>query len=66
MYKTEGGLRPFFKGLLPSLIGIVPHRAVLFYSYHQYKDWCGRETRFNILSAGIFASTHICIAICNK
>lgn len=56
MYKTEGGLRPFFKGLLPSLIGIVPHRAVLFYSYHQYKDWCGRETRFNILSAGIFAS----------
>ena len=56
MYKNEGSLRPFFKGLTPSLIGIAPHRAIYFYSYHQYKDWCGKESCFNTLSAGIFAS----------
>ena len=61
MYKTEGGLRPFFKGLPPSLIGIVPHRAMLFYSYHGYKDWYGKETRFNILSAGTFASMYVAV-----
>ena len=56
MYRNEGGLRPFFKGLPPSLIGIAPHRAIYFCSYHQYKDWCKKESCFNILSAGIFAS----------
>ena len=59
MYKIEGGLRPFFKGLPPSLIGIAPHRAIYFYSYYQCKDWCGKESYFNILSAGIFASMYM-------
>ena len=56
MYKTEGGLRPFFKGIQPSLIGTVPHRAIFFSSYHRYKDWFGKESCFNTLSAGTFAS----------
>lgn len=56
MYNTEGGLRPFFKGFQPSLIGILPHRAIYFWSYHQYKDWRGKDSCFTNLSAGIFAN----------
>lgn len=60
LYKIEGGLRPFFKGIQPSLFGTVPHRAISFSSYHRYKDWFGKESCFNTLSAGTFASNTNC------
>ena len=41
IYRTEG-LRAFYKGLLPSLIG-VSHVAVQFPLYEKAKSWAGES-----------------------
>lgn len=63
MYSNEGGVRSFYKGLSPSLIGIVPQRALYFCSYHQYTSWCKKASCFNdqtaILFSGMCASMNV-------
>lgn len=40
IYRTEG-LRTFYKGLLPSLMGVI-HVAVQFPLYEKAKSWAGK------------------------
>lgn len=48
IYRTEGW-RAFFRGLLPSLLGIL-HVAVQFPLYEQMKTWARRRTKTHDLS----------------
>ncbi|KAK7112671.1 solute carrier family 25 member 16-like [Littorina saxatilis] len=40
MHLTEGGMRPFFRGMVPSMIGMAPYSGLSFYSYEMLKNWC--------------------------
>lgn len=42
IYRVEGGLKAFFKGLRPALIGIIPSKAIYFLSYSKYKELFNR------------------------
>lgn len=39
---TKHGIGGFYKGLKPTLIGIIPARSIYFYSYQQAKEFLGR------------------------
>lgn len=60
VYKIEGG-RALFKGLGPSLIGVIPARSINFFTYGYSKDllkdefFSGKESSFLHLMAGITA-----------
>lgn len=61
VYKTEGP-RALFKGLGPSLVGVIPARSINFFTYGYSKDllkqldyFHGEETSFMHLLAGINA-----------
>ena len=62
--KTEGS-QALFKGVLPTLIGSIPTRALYFSSYSQFKnmyaDWFTKDSAcvflFSAMSAGIVTST---------
>lgn len=67
VYKTEG-TKALFKGLGPSLVGVIPARSINFFTYGYSKDllknleyFNGQETSFlhllSGLSAGIVTST---------
>ncbi|XP_065891484.1 solute carrier family 25 member 36-A-like [Dysidea avara] len=45
IYRVEGGIMAFYKGLRPSLMGIIPARAVYFVSYSHYKQFYNRICR---------------------
>ncbi|XP_065891482.1 solute carrier family 25 member 36-like [Dysidea avara] len=42
IYTAEGGLKAFYKGLRPALIGIIPGKAIYFLSYSKYKELFNR------------------------
>ncbi len=48
IYRTEG-IRAFYKGLLPSLIG-VSHVAVQFPLYEKAKAWAGGWPDFYVIT----------------
>jgi len=49
------GLRGCFRGLSPSLAGIVPHNGLFFFLYSPVKDFCA-ENKFSDSSASAFAA----------
>jgi len=49
------GLRGCFRGLSPSLAGIVPHNGLFFFMYAPVKDYC-TENSFSESSASAFAA----------
>ncbi|KAL8576726.1 hypothetical protein ACOMHN_025199 [Nucella lapillus] len=40
MRHTEGGLRPFYRGIVPSILGMAPYAGISFYSFTMMKGWC--------------------------
>ncbi|XP_076436161.1 solute carrier family 25 member 16-like [Babylonia areolata] len=40
MRLTEGGMRPFYRGIVPSIIGMAPYSGISFYSFTMIKTWC--------------------------
>lgn len=58
VYRNEGW-RAFFKGLGPNLVGVVPARAINFFTYGNGKriltNWNGEETPLVQCTAAIFA-----------
>ena len=62
--KVEGP-QAFFKGLLPTLVGSIPTRAIYFSSYTQFKKYFGQNQSSNsswvhlqaAISAGVLTST---------
>lgn len=40
MRQTEGGMRPFYRGIVPSMLGMAPYSGISFYTFETLKNWC--------------------------
>lgn len=39
IYKNEGGVRAFYRGITPTLIGMIPYAGASFFTYNTLKDF---------------------------
>lgn len=39
IYKEEGGIRAFYRGITPSILGIIPYGGISFYTYNNLKEF---------------------------
>ncbi|XP_035231354.1 graves disease carrier protein-like isoform X2 [Stegodyphus dumicola] len=40
IFRTEGGMRALYKGLSPTVLGMIPYAGLSFYSFERLKLWC--------------------------
>jgi solute carrier family 25 phosphate transporter 23/24/25/41 len=70
MYKTEG-IRSFYHGLIPCLVGIIPYSGINLWAFDSLKYWYIRKNYRDpsvpiLLTMGSFAAVRICLVFLKR